>query len=84
MDERERVAGDCAAPRVQQVHATAEVMSNGIGANRDPIAVAVQDDGGAVALLDHVAGNNRWESGRGHIVNRDSGPQHLPRIGYAT
>ena len=59
LDDGERVGADGAAVRVAEVDPAGVSWAMTFGAERDPVAVAVEDDRGPLALLDHVAGDDR-------------------------
>ena len=71
MGDGEGVPGDRTAPGITEVDATLEVVSNDIRTEGDSVGVAVEDDGGAVALFDHVAGNDRSVG----VFDHDAVPQ---------
>lgn len=58
MGDGEGVRAQGAAAGVAQVDATFEVMGNHISAQRDAVAIPVEDQRGAIAFLDHVSADH--------------------------
>lgn len=59
MSDGEGVRAQRAAAGITQVDAAFQVVGDHVGAQRDAVAIAVEDQSGAVALLDHVAADHR-------------------------
>lgn len=71
LDEDEGVRGDRTSPGMLEIDTATEFMCNNVGTDGNAIAIAVEDDSGAVALLDHVAGHDRTIS----IFDDDAVPE---------
>lgn len=68
MNKGKGIGGDGATVGVAEIDAALHIMGDDIRAESDAVAVAIQNDGSAVAFFDHVAG----EDGTVSVLNDDS------------